>query len=100
MTATTRGGWLPRTRTGKWAAALAGALTLSLAIWIAATSTLGPDERATLDDLRITIPLFGAVAAALGAGVLGMIALVSLRDRAVAVVVATVMGTLVLLVAV
>lgn len=91
---------MPRTRPGKWAAALAGALILSLAIWIAASSTLGPHDRATLDDLQITIPLFGAVAAALGAGVLGMIALVTLRDRTVAVVVATGMGILVLLVAV
>ena len=84
---------LPRTRPGKWAAAFAGALISSLTIWIAASSPLGPPDRATLDDLQITIPL-------LGAGVLGMIALVTLRDRTVAVVVATGMGILVLLVAV
>lgn len=96
MTDRLRKWFVPRTRSGWWAAGLSWASFILIATGILVASIQGPrrDTRyeTPLDNLPHAVPAIGGLAVGLAAGVVAVIALFRYRDRTVPAVIALGLG--------
>lgn len=96
MTGRLRKWFVPRTRSGWWAAGLSLASLVLIAAGMLVASIQGPrrDTRyeTPLDNLPHAVPAIGGLAVGLAAGVVAVIALFRYRDRTVPAVIALGLG--------
>jgi hypothetical protein len=88
---------MPKTILGKWSIALFGSFIILLATGMILAASGQNGGETIFDNLALGIPMLGAGATASAAFIVGLIAIIKLRERSVLVYISTLIGFLVLI---